>query len=379
MPKFGVHLSLLIGASVPAPAPASLVEALERVEVTHSDEGRSGFQLTFKAGRGQPYDQLDYPLLRGAQLKPFSRAILVVTFGARPSVLMDGIITHQELVPGNQPGASILSVTGEDVSLMMDLEEKVVAHPAQNEFMIAEKIIGSYAQYGLIPAVVPPPLLDTPLPTERIPVQHGTDLEYLQDMAARYAYVFYLTPGPVPGTNSAYWGPPKRVGQPQSALTVNMGEHANVESINFRYNGLAPHTTVGRLQDRNTNKVTPLRGTSSRTPLAKQQALRSQTQVRQRWLSDLGGLNSAQARARAVAHSDASLDTAVTAEGELDAIRYGRLLEAHGLVGVRGVGDTYDGLYYVEQVTHVIEAGSYKQRFCLSRDGVGSLTPAVPP
>ncbi len=136
---------------------------------------------------------------------------------------------------------------------------------------------------------------------------------------------------------------------------------------------------MGRLQDRNTNKVTPLRGTSSRTPLARKQALRSQTQVRQRWLSDLGGLNSAQARARAVASSDASLDTAVTAEGELDAVRYGRLLEARGLVGVRGVGDTYDGLYYVKQVTHVIEAGSYKQRFSLSRDGVGSLTPALPP
>ena len=35
-----------------------------------------------------------------------------------------GIITHQQLSPGNDPGSGTLTVTGEDVSVMMDLEEK---------------------------------------------------------------------------------------------------------------------------------------------------------------------------------------------------------------------------------------------------------------
>ncbi len=45
----------------PLPAPLPLVEALQSIEVTHSDEGRSGFQITFAVGRGGPLGLLDYP------------------------------------------------------------------------------------------------------------------------------------------------------------------------------------------------------------------------------------------------------------------------------------------------------------------------------
>ena len=40
---------------------------------------------------------------------------------------------------------------------------------------------------------------------------------------------------------------------------------------------------------------------------------------------------------------------------------------------------TYDGLYYVNSVTHNIKRGEYKQSFNLSRDGLISNTPVVPP
>ena len=378
MALLGVHLTLLIGSSVPTPVSVEVINAVERVEVTHRDKGRAGFQIMFQAGRDDVL--VDYPLLRGSLLDPFKRVILMVTFNAIPQVLIDGIITDQQLTPSNEPGASILTVTGEDVSVMMDLEEKIVEHPAQNELMIANKIIAQYAKYGLIPMVIPPPVLDVPLPTERIPVQHGTDLEYLEQMADRYAYVFYITPGLVPGSNTAYWGPPKRVGLPQSALTVNMGPSTNVQSINFRYNGLAAQTTYGRVQDRKTNKIKSLKETkTTRIPLSRQPALTSRSKTRQRWLSNVAGLTDADARARAQASTDVSVDNVVTAEGELDAMRYGHILEARRLVGVRGAGDTYDGMYLVKNVTHIIEKGSYKQRFTLNREGVGTLTPVVRP
>jgi hypothetical protein len=382
MALLGIQLTLLIGPTVPLPAPSLLVNSLERVEVTHSDEGRSGFQMTFKAGRGSPFNPLGYPLLRSSLLKPFSRVILLATFNAMPQVLMDGIITDQQLTPNNEPGASMLTVTGEDVSVMMDLEEKLVEHPAQPELVIANKIIGKYAKYGLIPMVMPPPVVDVPLPTERVPVQRGSDLSYLQEMAARYDYLFYITPGPAPGVNRAYWGPPKRVGLPQPALTLNMGSNTNVASINFRYDGLAAHTTVGQVQDRKSNETKLIEVKSTkRIPLSRKPALRSQSHLRQIWLEDVGGLTEAAARARAQARTDASLDQVVTASGELDAVRYGRLLKPRQLVGVRGVGESYGGMYYVKQVSHTIDidAGTYQQSFTLTRSGVGSLTPVVRP
>jgi len=71
----------------------------------------------------------------------------------------------------------------------------------------------------------------------------------------------------------------------------------------------------------------------------------------------------------------------VTAEGELDTVRYGHVLRARSLVGVRGAGFTYNGLYYVRRVTHSIDVqqSSYSQRFSLAREGTGSLLPVLVP
>jgi hypothetical protein len=347
--------------------------------VTHSDEGRSGFQLTFNAGRSGPADVLDYQLLALPLLRPFNRVILIVILNAVPRVVMDGIITHQQLNPSNEAGASTVTVTGEDVSVMMDLEEKSAEHPAQDESIIALKLIATYARYGLMPMVLPPPAIDPPIPIERIPVQQGTDLSYLKEMAERFGYVFYVSPGPAPGTNTAYWGPPKRLDLPQKALAVNMGADTNVETLAFSNNALTPTLVSGRVQDRLSGQTVPVRTFASlRPPLSTQPAwLVNQPNVRTTLLGT-SGLNVAQAFARAQGITDSNAD-AVTAEGELDALRYADLLRARGLVGVRGAGYSNDGLFYVKRVTHSITPGSYRQRFSLTRDGAGSTTPVVVP
>jgi hypothetical protein len=377
--SLGIHLTILIGPSVPVPAPLLLSEALQSVEVTHSDEERSGFQITFQTGRGGPLALLDFPLLSNPLLKTFNRVILVVTFNAMPRVLIDGIITHKELSPGTEAGTSTLTVTSEDISVMMDKEERSAEHPAQDETMIANKIISSYAQYGLTPHVIPPLAIDPPIPIERVPVQQGTDLQYLVELAERHAYVFYITPGPVPFTNTAYWGPPERGGVPQRALSVDLGAETNVNSINFRHNALTPTMVSGRVQDRTTNQSLPVQTfASQRIPLSSRPTwLVDQPNVRRRQFRQTG-LNASQAFAHAQAETDASVD-AVVAEGELDALRYGELLQPRGLVGVRGAGFSYDGLWYVKRVTHNLRKGEYKQSFTLAREGEGSTTPVVRP
>ena len=56
---------------------------------------------------------------------------------------------------------------------------------------------------------------------------------------------------------------------------------------------------------------------------------------------------------------------AISGSGSLDVMRYGRVLRSRQLVGVRGVGLAYDGMYYVNSVTHNIKRGEYKQNFSL--------------
>lgn len=379
----GVHLTLLIGPTVPVPAPFTITEALDSVQVTHSDQGRSGFQLTFKVGRSGPLDLVDYPLLANPLLRPFNRVILVVLLNTTPHVLMDGFITRQQLSPGNEPGTATLVVTGEDVSIRMDLEEKKIQHPAQDPSMRATVILMKYMQYLLLPPIViPPPTLDVPSPMKDIPAQHDTDLRYLQQMAGLFGYVFFVTPGPLPGQNKAYWGPPVREGLPQPALSVNMGPQTNVNSISFSYDALAPTTVMDVVQDSELNFSFPVFAlTNTRIPplVSFPSPLFNMPNVRQSLLRDTSNLTITRAYSRAQAQVDASVDRVVSASGELDALQYGEVLKARGLVGVRGVGFTNDGFYYVQSVTHSIRKGEYKQRFSLTREGTGALTPMVRP
>jgi hypothetical protein len=377
----GIRLQLMIGSSLlPRPAPAAAVEALQSVEVTHTGEGRSGFQLSFGLERSGPGGLLDYSLLKTARLEPFQRILLTVTLGAfPPCVLMDGIITHHQVAPGDASGGGILTVTGEDLSILMDLEEKRVQYPGQSEAVRVEHLLGRYRQYGVIPKVIPPRSLEVPLVPESTPGQQGTDLDYLVELAERFGYLFHVTPGPVPLQNTAYWGPKESLGRPQKALSMNMGPDTNVLSLSFQNDALAPTLVEGAVQDGRSNEILPIKTVAgTRPPLSSSPSLLAHRgNLRKKWF-DQSGLTVAQAFARAQAMTDASADT-ITAEGELDVLRYESLLRPHGLVGLRGAGYSYDGLYYVRRVTHSIRRGEYRQRFTLTRDGVGSLVPMVKP
>jgi hypothetical protein len=58
-------------------------------------------------------------------------------------------------------------------------------------------------------------------------------------------------------------------------------------------------------------------------------------------------------------------------------LRYGGILKSRRLVGVRGAGAAFDGLYYVSSVSHSIKRGEYKQQFQLARNGLISTIPKV--
>lgn len=368
MPDFGVHLQLMVGATVPLPAPYAVVDALLNLEVTNRDHDRDGFQMRFALGKES---LLDYGLLLSGILDPGSRVVITAIIGVLPQVLIDGIITTHQVIPSNKPGESRLVVTGEDISLKLDLEEKNETYPNQPDSAIVARIV---SQYGLVPKVTP--TTDVPIILDRIPTQQGTDLAFIQQLAQRNGFVFYIEPGPLPGVTFACWGLDNRVGVPQPALTMNMGPDTNVDTpINFSFNALGPAAPQVTIVEPLTKLAIPIPVPSSlHPPLASRPA----TPLRKTLPRNTANLNLAQATLRAISASNQSAD-ALTATGEVDAVRYGRALRARQLVGVRGTGFSYDGNYYVREVTHHLERGQYKQRFTLTREGRGALTPAVVP
>ena len=373
----GTRLSLWLGMTVALPAPAIIVEALSGVEATLTDKGSNGFQLVFSVGR-TGYPSLDYQILSTPLLKPFNRVVIQIWKGVVPETLIDGFITRSELHPSDEPGSSTLTVTGEDLRVLMDLHEITVPYPATGADVQVRAILARYAVYlGKVPNVLPPTKVDVPSPTDRIPVQADTDLKQVECLARRHGYVFYIEPTPVPMVNNAYWGPQIRPAIEQPALSVNMGPQTNA-TIRFNYNSLGPKIVLGMIQDKKTKAIVPVVTIApARPPLSPiLPAVAQAGQIRTVMAREFGSLDPSQAFARAQAESDHAGD-AVTAEGELEMQRYGHILRARRTVDVRGAGWLFNGPYYVERVTHKIRRGEYTQNFTLKREGLGALKPVV--
>ena len=366
-------MMLLIGPVLPGPAPQPVMDALTSAQVTTTAGQADGFQLTFALSDKSVLNQVLLPV---GYFDPGIRVILLVILGGLPTVLIDGIITRQDVAPSDTPGASTLTITGEDLSVLMSFEFKHVCYPGLPVEGVVGVILAQYALYGIIPAPVPPILLDVPDPIEQIYTQSGTDLDHLRALAGYAGYVFFIQPNPVPGTSIAYWGPEVRVSVPQPALNVNMDAATNVESLSFSYDGLARKQLTVTIQEPVTGLSIPIPVPDIsilRPPLAARPAVT----LRQAPLPDTAKLNPVQAALMGLGQAVADSD-AVTGQGTLDVLRYGNILKARQLVSVRGAGISYDGFYYVTSVTHTIKRGEYKQSFQLARDGLVSLSPVVP-
>jgi hypothetical protein len=370
-----IYLTLLMGPTIPVPVPLPVTDALLNAQVTVTAGQRSGFQLGFDLAKTALINTV---LLPAGFFDPQTRVVIVVTVKGIPSVLMDGVIIRQEVAVSNAAGQSTLTITGEDLTVLMDLEERPgIPFPAMPDVARVVAIIGRYAQYGIVPLVIPEIFPDVASPTQRIDFQQGTDLGYLNQLAKANGYVFYLDPGPAPGMSLGYWGPEVRIGIPQPALTVNSDAFSNVEQLTFSFDGTAREQPTARIQ-------IPATKTSIDVPVPELSVLRPPLAVKpapamkKTVLADTAKQDPAQVYAHTLAVAAQSAD-AITGSGQLDVLRYGRVLSPRGLVGVRGAGITYDGLYYVKSVTHNIKRGAYTQNFTLAREGLISLTPIVIP
>ena len=153
----------------------------------------------------------------------------------------------------------VLTITGEDLRVLMDLREIPMIYPQMTPEARVLLILAKYAALiGAAPMVIPVRIPDVPLLTDRIPTQAGTDLAYVQRLAEDNGYVFYLDPTPVPMVNVAYWGPENRLSVPQAALSVNLGPATNVSKLQFRYDALQQQTVLGMLQERHTRAPVPV-------------------------------------------------------------------------------------------------------------------------
>ncbi|MBS0445353.1 MAG: hypothetical protein JSR59_05310 [Proteobacteria bacterium] len=375
----GIQMTLMMGPVIPLPAPRVVMDALDSVEVHTSDGAASGFQLKFEFNSKSALNQI-FLIAAGtgtSMATPPLRVLLVVTLNGTPQPLFDGVMTNVEVQAGSQGSAGSVTVTGEDLTKVMDMQDfSGLPFPAMPIEARVALLCAKYAPFGIIPLPIPILFPDVPIPIDKIPAQKGTDLQYIRQLAGDVGYVFYIDPGPAPGTNVAYFGPTIKVGVPQPALNLDMDALTNVESLSFSFDptkGVLPIVFIQNQLTRvpipipipNLNPLQPPLGAIP-TPISNLKILK-----------DTAKMNPMQAISKGLSEASKSQDS-VSATGSLDVLRYGRVLKARGLVGVRGAGIAYDGLYYVQSVKSTLKRGEFKQSFTLTRNGLVSITPKVP-
>ncbi|MBI3900071.1 MAG: hypothetical protein HY308_17520 [Gammaproteobacteria bacterium] len=370
----GFYLTLMMGSFNASPVPRAVIDALTDVQVTSTVGSQGGFQLKFTMGKNSELARMH----ASGFFDPRQRVIIAVTVNGSTEVLMDGVITKQDWTPSNAAGKTTFSVTGLDLTALMDfIDFTGIPYPALPEFVIVEAILAKYLVLGIVPVALPASIPKFENPLERFIKQEGSDYAYVTTLASSTGAVFYLDPGPTPGKSMAYWGPDltKMFGGMQPALSINFDATSNVDSLNFSFDGTLSTQYLVTIIEPNTKVPIPI-------PVPNLDILKSGMgahippifKVRQ--LRPTASENPVGAALAGLAKMFEAPD-AITASGQLDVLRYGHVFKARQLAAVRGGGSYFDGKYYVKSVTHNIKRGEYKQSFTLARGGIGSSVTTV--
>ena len=187
---------------------------------------------------------------------------------------------------------------------------------------------------------------------------------------------FYLEPQSTPGLNVGYWGPQIKVGEAQPALNVNMDAWTNCEQLSFTFDNQKRDTPAVMVYNELSKVPIPI-PIPNITPLSPPLGLVEPLSFKLTPIEGVSKYSVPKAVMIGMARAARTAD-AVKGEGSLDVLRYGRVLQPRRLVGVRGAGLAFDGLHYVQSVTHQLKRGEYKQRFSLVRNGLISTLQRVP-
>jgi phage protein D len=336
----------------------ALVPDILYLEVEEDLEQATAFrlQLAITLRSNGSWTYVDDPPLR-----IWRRFVLKAGYPGATETLVDGYITHVELMIGAED-EPYLEISGMDLSAKMDLAEKQLAWPNKKDHEIAKEIFSSY---GLRPEIED--TVATHADKVATILQTETDIRFLRRLAARNGFECHVR------GNTGYFRSPNLQGPPQKTLAIEFGRDTNLAEIRIRIDGTPATVAEIRRVDPIAKRVegerlaASPRRTLGRRPLAQ---LRSGLPDGQRLLRREIAVAPAEMRGRLrQAYEDAS--RFVTAEGEIDGRVYRAVLRARRLVTIKGIGETYSGLYYVRRVRHSFAVGGYTQQFEAYRNGLG--------
>jgi hypothetical protein len=348
-----------------APLPVPFFQALREIEVETSIGQATIFRLHFDLSRTMlgDFDALAVDIFR-----PMLPVRISVTAGVPvPQVLINGYILDSQVHAGGAPGSSRYEVVGMDaLGTLMVNNQIPFPWPNLSDTEIAAAI---FAKYAMIPIVDDLPSTRTMLDTTTN--QHIYDAPFLFGLAHCNNLELYIQPDPLAGTDVGHLHRPNTFLPSQGVLSVDFGRQTNLTQFNVSNDMLKPTGVVGATVDQQTRASIPAFGqVSTELPMGLEPTLsRILPPPVARQIAGCAA-NPTEAQLRALAHASAT-SRSVTAQGEVDGIKFGRPLLVGLPVLVRGAGRQNSGLYYVKSVTHRISRDDYSQSFTAWRNAVG--------
>ena len=289
-------------------------------------------------------------------------------FDSGSEELISGFITHVKPDFPRDHAQCSVEIWGMDGSVRMDRVEKLRAWPNMKDSDIAAEIFKE--DYGFIPDVDDTGIIHD----DRVStiMQRETDMQFLKRLAQRNGFECY-----VEGATGCFHAP-RLSASPQPVLAVHFGEReTNVNSFALEVNALTPTSAAMFEVDWQTKAVLPgsaeigeqpllgsIRATELSAPIAPEIKA---GKVFVNLNAATGTTEDMDRLCKALVHQAEWL---VTAEGEIDGNQYAHVLKPHGTVTIKGIGETYSGIYYVTHVTHTFGPRGYTQSFRAKRNAL---------
>jgi hypothetical protein len=153
-----MRLRVQAGLFSTSPAPKAVIDAIQEIQVTSQAGQPSGFQMRLTVEKG---GAIEREYLPDGFFTPARRILLVVETDGVEDVAIDGYIARHDLSQSNVPGAATLTITGRDVTQLMDqIDLTGVPLPGLPPVGQVGLILAKYLALGVIPMPIPTPLFE---------------------------------------------------------------------------------------------------------------------------------------------------------------------------------------------------------------------------
>ncbi len=292
----------------------------------------------------------------------WKQVTITAGFESATEELFSGYITQVKPVFDPDLSESTLEIWGMDGSVLMDREEILKDWPNKKDSDIAAEIFNNY---GFTPDVEDTEVIhDEAVSTV---IQRETDIQFLKRLALRNGLECY-----VEGT-TGFFKSLQVDADPQPLLAVHFGEETNVISFSIEVNALTPaNVAMSQIDRANKEILSAAAESSEQEPLGSSDTASLLAKGMNPANTFLGmnvttGIPEMSALCQGFFHL---AEWFITGEGKINANQYGHVLKPRGTVTIKGVGETYSGVYYVSHVTHSFSGDGYMQSFKVRRNAL---------